>query len=163
MLKSYPSHVSVLFRYMMDDLGPSFSPQNSLCMLMASNKSSINTVMREWLQKNLQITQLWEKVCLILCCLMMSPWNLPYQPWQPHKTFTVHTWLVCGNFSHPPSNSNLLEKILMIVSNWYKRWKEMASTSILCDFACHGIESCSSDVTLQWMYAIEFLQLNQQE
>jgi hypothetical protein len=46
-LKSYPSHVSVLFSDVMDDLGISFSPQNSLCMLMASNKSSNYTVMRE--------------------------------------------------------------------------------------------------------------------
>jgi hypothetical protein len=47
MLKSYPSHVLVLFSDVVDALGPSFSPQNYLCMLMASNKSSNKTVMRE--------------------------------------------------------------------------------------------------------------------
>ncbi len=46
-LKSYPSVVSVLFSNVMDGLGSSFSPQNSLCMLMASNQSSHNTVMKE--------------------------------------------------------------------------------------------------------------------
>ncbi len=64
MLKSYPSHVLVLFSDVMDGLGSSFSPTNTACMLMASNKSSI--------------TQWWKRVCLILCCWMMSPWNLPY-------------------------------------------------------------------------------------
>ncbi len=39
----------------------------------------------------------------------------------------------------------------------------MASTLILCDFACHGIESCSSDITLQWAHVIEFFQLNHKE
>jgi hypothetical protein len=39
--------INVLFSDVMDALGPSFSPWNSLCMLMASNKSSNNTGMRE--------------------------------------------------------------------------------------------------------------------
>ncbi len=47
MLKSYPSHVLVLFSDVMDGFGSSFSPQFSACMLTASNKSSNNTVMRE--------------------------------------------------------------------------------------------------------------------
>ncbi len=47
MLKSYPSHVLVLFRDMMDGLGSSFSQTNTACMLTASNKSSNNTVMKE--------------------------------------------------------------------------------------------------------------------
>jgi hypothetical protein len=47
MLKSYPSHVLVLFIDVMDGLGSSFSPHNTTCMLIASNRSSNNTVMRE--------------------------------------------------------------------------------------------------------------------
>ncbi len=47
MLKWYPSHVLVLFSDVMDGFGSSCSPHFSACMLMASNKSSINTVMRE--------------------------------------------------------------------------------------------------------------------
>ncbi len=47
MLKSYPSHVLILFGDVMDGLGSSFSPTNTAYMLMASNKSSNNTVMRE--------------------------------------------------------------------------------------------------------------------
>jgi hypothetical protein len=47
MSKPYPSHVLVLFSNVMDGLRSSFSPQNSLCMMMASNQSSNNTVMRE--------------------------------------------------------------------------------------------------------------------
>ncbi len=39
----------------------------------------------------------------------------------------------------------------------------MALTLILCDVACHGIESCSSDITLQGVHEIEFFQLNQQQ
>jgi hypothetical protein len=68
MLKSYPSHVSVLFSDVMDALGPSFSPWNSLCMLMASNKSLNNTVMRE------------SVLDIVLMNDVMSPWNMPYQP-----------------------------------------------------------------------------------
>jgi hypothetical protein len=41
------SNVSVLFSNEMDGLGSSFLLQNSLCMLIALNKSSHNTVMRE--------------------------------------------------------------------------------------------------------------------
>ncbi len=51
----------------------------------------------------------------------------------------------------------------MIINNCHKRWKEVASTLILCHFACHGVESCSSDITLQWVHGIEFLQLNHEE
>ena len=47
MLKSYPSHVLVLFNDVMDGFGSSFSPHFSACMLTASNKFSNNTVMRE--------------------------------------------------------------------------------------------------------------------
>ncbi len=47
MLKSYPSHVLVLFSDVMDGFRSSFSPHFSTCMLLASNKSSNNTVMRE--------------------------------------------------------------------------------------------------------------------
>jgi hypothetical protein len=47
MLKSYPSHVLVLFSDVMDGVGSSFSPHNTACMLMTSNKSSNYTVMRE--------------------------------------------------------------------------------------------------------------------
>ncbi len=47
MLKSYPSHVLVLFGDVMDGLGSSFSPTNTACMLTASNKSSNYTVMKE--------------------------------------------------------------------------------------------------------------------
>jgi hypothetical protein len=47
LVKSHPSNVSVLFSYEMDGLGSIFLPQNSLCMVMASNKFSNNTVMRE--------------------------------------------------------------------------------------------------------------------
>ena len=60
-------------------------------------------------------------------------------------------------------SSNLLGTILMIVHNFYKRQKEVASTSILCEFAHHGVQSCSSDITLQWVHGIEFLQLNHDE
>ncbi len=42
-------------------------------------------------------------------------------------------------------------------------WKEVVSTLILCDFACCGIELYSSDITLQWVHVIEFLQLNWQQ
>ncbi len=63
MLKSYPSHVLVLFSDVMDGFRSSFSPHFSACMLTASNKSSNNTVMRESV--------------VVLCCWMMSPWNLP--------------------------------------------------------------------------------------
>ncbi len=51
----------VFFGDLMDGLGSSFSPTNTACMLTASNK--------------FQITQWWKRVCLILCCWMMSPWN----------------------------------------------------------------------------------------
>ena len=44
---SYPSHVLVLFGDVMDGLGSSFSPTNTACMLMVSNKSSNNTVMKK--------------------------------------------------------------------------------------------------------------------
>jgi hypothetical protein len=47
MLKSYISHVLVLFSDVMDGFGSSFSPHFSTCMLTASNKSSNNTLMRE--------------------------------------------------------------------------------------------------------------------
>jgi hypothetical protein len=47
MLKSYPSHVLVLFSNEMDGLWSTYSRQKSLCMVMAFNKSSNNTVMRE--------------------------------------------------------------------------------------------------------------------
>ncbi len=40
-------HVLVLFSDVMDGLGSSYSPTNTACMLMASNKSSNNTVMKE--------------------------------------------------------------------------------------------------------------------
>ncbi len=64
MLKSYPSHVLVLFGDVMDGLGPPFY---QLIPLVC------------WrLQINLQIAQWWKRVCLILCCWMMSPWKLPY-------------------------------------------------------------------------------------
>ncbi len=46
-LKSYPSHLLVLFGDVMDGLGSSFSPTNTTYMLTASNKSSNNTVMKE--------------------------------------------------------------------------------------------------------------------
>ncbi len=35
----------------------------------------------------------------------------------------------------------------MIIYNCHKMWKVVVSTTILCDFACHGIESCSSYIT----------------
>jgi hypothetical protein len=47
MSNSYQSYVLVLFSNMMDGSGTSFLPLESLCKLMASNKSSNNTVMRE--------------------------------------------------------------------------------------------------------------------
>ncbi len=47
MLKSYPSHVLVLFGDVMDGSGSSFLPTNTDYMLMASNKSTNNTVMKE--------------------------------------------------------------------------------------------------------------------
>jgi hypothetical protein len=47
MVKSYPFNVSVLFSNEMDGLGSIFIPQKSLCVVMASNKSSINTEMRD--------------------------------------------------------------------------------------------------------------------
>ncbi len=47
MIESYPSHVMVSFVDVMDGFGSSFSPTNTACMLMASNKSSNNTAMRE--------------------------------------------------------------------------------------------------------------------
>ncbi len=47
MLKTYPSHVLVLFGDVMDGLGSSFSPTNTTCMLTASNKSLNNTAMKE--------------------------------------------------------------------------------------------------------------------
>ncbi len=47
MLKSYPSHVLVLFSDVMDGLGSSFSQTYTAYMLMASTKSSNNTVMKE--------------------------------------------------------------------------------------------------------------------
>jgi hypothetical protein len=52
---------------------------------------------------------------------------------------------------------------LMIVHNFHKRQKEVASTSILCEFAHHGVQSCSSNITLQWVHGIDFLQLNHVE
>ncbi len=39
----------------------------------------------------------------------------------------------------------------------------MATTLILCDFAPHGIESCSSDITLQWVHVLVLVQLNHKE
>ncbi len=39
----------------------------------------------------------------------------------------------------------------------------MASTLILCEFAHHGVQSCYSDITLQQVHGIEFLQLNHEE
>ncbi len=39
----------------------------------------------------------------------------------------------------------------------------MASTLFLCEFAHHGVQSCSSDITLQLVHGIEFLQLNHEE
>ncbi len=47
MLNTYPSHVSVLLSNEVDGSNLTFSPLNSLCKVMASNKSSNNTVMRE--------------------------------------------------------------------------------------------------------------------
>jgi hypothetical protein len=47
MLKSCPSHVSVLFSNEVNGSNLTFSPLKSLCKLMASNKSSNTTVMRE--------------------------------------------------------------------------------------------------------------------
>jgi hypothetical protein len=47
MLKSYPSHVLVLFGDVMDGLGSSFSPTITACMLNASNKSSNNSDERD--------------------------------------------------------------------------------------------------------------------
>jgi hypothetical protein len=51
----------------------------------------------------------------------------------------------------------------MIIHNLHKRQKEVASISILCEFAHHGVQSCSSDITLQRVLGIEFLQLNHEE
>ncbi len=63
MLKSYPSHVLVLFSDVMDGFGSSFSSHFPLVC---------------WrLQTKLKITHWWESVCLILCCWMISLWNLP--------------------------------------------------------------------------------------
>ncbi len=39
-----------------------------------------NLCRRWWLQINLQITQRWERVCLLLFSWMMSPWNFTNQP-----------------------------------------------------------------------------------
>jgi hypothetical protein len=47
MLKSYPSHVLVLFSDVINGFRSSFSPHFSACMLTASNKTSNYTVMRE--------------------------------------------------------------------------------------------------------------------
>ncbi len=47
MVKTYSFNGSVLFSYEMDGLGSICIPQKSLCMVMASNKSSNNTVMRD--------------------------------------------------------------------------------------------------------------------
>ncbi len=58
--------VSITCIGLMGGWGFCFLSQHSLCMLMASNKSSP----KQW----------GEKECLILCCWMMCPWNLLYQP-----------------------------------------------------------------------------------
>jgi hypothetical protein len=146
MLKSYLSHVLVLFSNVMDGLGSCFSPQKSLWMSMASNKSSKTTVMRE----------------RVLDVVLLNDVSLEFAK----STLTASQNRNCPYFVGfgkflDPSSPNLLEEILMIV-NCHKRRKEEAS-KILCDFACHGIQSCSSDITLQWVHVIEFLQLNQQE
>ncbi len=116
---------------------------------MASNKSSINTVMRG---RMLDIVLLNDVSFQFAISTLTASQNI-----------NVHIWLVFRKCLVPPSSSNLLEKILIIVNNCHKRWKEVASSTIDCDFALHGIRSCSSDITLQWVHVIEFLQLNQQE
>ncbi len=72
MLKSCPSHVLVLFSNEVDGSNLTFSPLKSHCKVMASNKSSNNTVMRESV--------------LVILWWITIPWNFPYQPCQPHKT-----------------------------------------------------------------------------
>ncbi len=39
----------------------------------------------------------------------------------------------------------------------------MELTSILCEFACNGVQSCSSDIAAGEWNGIEFLQLNHEE
>ncbi len=110
-----------LFSDVMDELGPSFSPRNSLCMLMASNKSSNNTG--------------WERECAwysVVEWYILGIFHINLNSFIKHKMCNI--WLVFDN-----QISNLLEKILMIVNSCHKMWKVVASTSILCDFACHGI------------------------
>jgi hypothetical protein len=88
-----------LFSIVMDGLGSSFSPQISLCMLMASNKSSHNTVMRE----------------RVLDIVLVNDVSLEF------AISTLNIWLFFGKFSHPPSSSNFLEQVLMIVNNCHER------------------------------------------
>jgi hypothetical protein len=100
---------------------------------MASNKSSNNTVMRE----------------SVLVIVWWNDNSLEFS--KPTLTASQNIdflYLVgvdkCLNL---PSNSNLLEKILMIVNNFHKGQKEVASPSILCEFSHQGVKSCSSDIT----------------
>jgi hypothetical protein len=116
---------------------------------MASNKSSNSIVMRE---RVLDIVLLNDVSLEFAISILTASQNI-------NCPYFVDFW----QLSHPPYSSNLLEKISMIVNYCHKRQKEVASTLIICNFACHGIESCSSDITLPWVHVIEFLQLNQQE
>jgi hypothetical protein len=115
MVKSYPFNVPVLFRNEMDGWGSSFSPQKSLCMLMASNKSSYNTVMRD----------------TVLVIVWLNDESLEFAI----STLTASQNIICpylvvfDKFMKPPSRSNLLEKILIIVmifirgkNKWHQHW-----------------------------------------
>ncbi len=134
MLKSCQSHVSVLFTNEFDGSNLTFSPLKSLCKLMASNKSSNNTVMREnvldivwWNDNSLEFSKATFTASQIIDC----PYLVGFDK--------------CLN---PPSSSNLLGKILLIIHNFHKWQKEVALTSILCAFAHHWVQSCSSDIKL---------------
>ncbi len=133
----------------MDGLGSSFLQQKSLCMVMASNKSSNKRVMRERVLVIVFLNDVSLEVAISTLTASQNI-NCPY---------LVGVWqIVRSSIQFKPS-----WKDSMIVNNCRKRWKEVASKSNLCDSPPHWIESCSSDITLHWVHVIEFLQLNRQE
>jgi hypothetical protein len=77
-------------------------------MLMASNESSKTAVMRESVLDIVLLNDVSFEFAII-STLTAS------------QNKTVHIWLVFGKFSDPPFNSNLLEKISMIVKKWHKK------------------------------------------
>jgi hypothetical protein len=118
-------------------------------MLMASNKSSNNTVMRE----------------RVLDVVLLNDVSLEFAISTLTASQNINCIYLVG-FRQIFTSSIRFKpslKISMIINNLHKRRKEVASTSVLCEFAHHEIESCSSGIHLQWVHVIEFLQLNQQE